>query len=49
MMAHRSQIAADSFFLQLPPEAFAGAFGTEWYIEHGVPRGEGMPFGVALL
>jgi LmbE family N-acetylglucosaminyl deacetylase len=49
MMAHRSQIAADSFFLQLPPEAFAGAFGTEWYIEHGTPRAEGAPFGTALL
>jgi LmbE family N-acetylglucosaminyl deacetylase len=49
MTAHRSQIAADSFFLQLPAEAFAGAFGTEWFIEHGVPRSEGAPFGTALL
>jgi LmbE family N-acetylglucosaminyl deacetylase len=49
MMAHRSQIAADSFFLQLPPEAFASAFGTEWYIEHGAPRAAGASFGTALL
>lgn len=49
MIAHRSQIAADSFFLQLPPEAFAGAFGTEWYIEHGGSRAEGEPFGGSLL
>ena len=27
-----SQIADDSFFLALPPDAFAHAFGTEWYI-----------------
>lgn len=31
MAAHASQIPADSFFLQLPPDAFALAFGVEWY------------------
>lgn len=33
---HRSQITDTSFFLQMPDEIFAGAFGTEWYIEPGV-------------
>lgn len=32
MAAHPSQIAGDSFFLALPPDAFAHVFGTEWYI-----------------
>ena len=32
--AHRSQVTDSSFFLQLPPDRFAEAFGTEWYIEH---------------
>ncbi len=31
IMAHRSQVGPDSFFLQLPPEVFAEAFGTEWF------------------
>lgn len=31
MAAHASQIPVDSFFLQLPPDAFALAFGVEWY------------------
>ena len=31
MAAHESQIAEDSWFLQLPPEIFAMAFGTEWF------------------
>jgi LmbE family N-acetylglucosaminyl deacetylase len=33
--AHRSQVTDSSFFLQIPPEAFAMAFGKEWFIEHG--------------
>lgn len=33
---HASQITDTSFFLQLPEEAFAAAFGTEWFIEPGV-------------
>src|SRR5262249_12093254 len=32
MAAHSSQIPDDSFFLQLPPEAFREAFGYEWFI-----------------
>ena len=32
MAAHPSQIADDSFFLALPPDAFEVVFGTEWFI-----------------
>jgi LmbE family N-acetylglucosaminyl deacetylase len=39
MAAHASQIPADSFFLTLPDEQFAMAFGTEWFIRQGVPSG----------
>jgi LmbE family N-acetylglucosaminyl deacetylase len=35
MTCHRSQITDTSFFLQMPDEAFAMAFATEWYIEPG--------------
>lgn len=38
MVAHASQIPADSFFLQLPPDAFAAAFGQEWFIRRGPER-----------
>jgi LmbE family N-acetylglucosaminyl deacetylase len=31
MAAHASQIGETSFFLAMPPEAFAAAFSTEWY------------------
>ncbi len=34
MRCHRSQIADSSFFLEMPDEVFAMAFGTEWFIEH---------------
>ena len=34
MRCHRSQIEDTSFFLQMPDEAFAQSFGTEWFIEH---------------
>ena len=37
MQAHASQIPEESFFLQLPPDAFREAFGYEWFIRHG-PR-----------
>jgi LmbE family N-acetylglucosaminyl deacetylase len=41
MAAHASQIPADSFFLQMPEEAFAAIFGLEWFIRHGSdPSGE---------
>ena len=39
MRAHASQIGEDSFFLQMPEEAFAASFGHEWFIRHGVPEG----------
>jgi len=34
MRCHASQIEDTSFFLQMPDEAFAQSFGTEWFIEH---------------
>jgi LmbE family N-acetylglucosaminyl deacetylase len=37
--AHRSQVTDTSFFLQMPEEAFAAAFGTEWFIKVGDPPG----------
>jgi LmbE family N-acetylglucosaminyl deacetylase len=41
MAAHASQISESSFFLQMPEEAFAGAFGFEWFIRRGQePTGE---------
>jgi LmbE family N-acetylglucosaminyl deacetylase len=39
MRAHSSQIAADSFFLALPDEAFVAAFGTEWFVHVGTAPG----------
>lgn len=35
MRAHASQISEQSFFLSMPDEAFAFAFGTEWFIRAG--------------
>ncbi len=35
LVAHASQIPDDSFFLTMPPEMFAFAFGTEWFIRVG--------------
>ena len=35
MAAHASQISETSFFLAMPPDLFAAAFGTEWYTLHG--------------
>ncbi len=35
MAAHGSQISADSFFLSMPEDRFATAFGTEWFIRRG--------------
>lgn len=32
MQAHASQITSDSWFLRLSPDAFAIAFGTEWFV-----------------
>ncbi|WP_436493419.1 PIG-L family deacetylase [Actinokineospora sp. HUAS TT18] len=35
MRAHASQISEESFFLAMPDETFAIAFGTEWFIRQG--------------
>ena len=35
MKAHASQIGGDHFMLQMPDDAFAVAFGQEWYIRAG--------------
>lgn len=39
LRSHRSQITDTSFFLEMPDEAFAVAFGTEWFIEKGAEPG----------
>ncbi len=44
MQAHASQIAEDSWFLQMEPDAFRSAFGVEWFIEWGRPRQADEPF-----
>lgn len=44
MQAHASQISGDSWFLQMPPDQFAVAFGTEWFIEWQRPRAVDAPF-----
>jgi LmbE family N-acetylglucosaminyl deacetylase len=49
MKAHASQIAPDSFFLALPVEMFAVAFGTEWFIELDGTRAAGTPYEPSLL
>jgi hypothetical protein len=38
MIAHASQIPDDSFFLQMPLDAFREAFGWEWFIRRDGPR-----------
>lgn len=37
LLRHRSQVSDTSFFAQMPEEAFAAAFGTEWFKRRGVP------------
>jgi len=49
MRCHRSQIADEAFFLAMPDEGFAQAFGTEWYISHRHERADGAPFLTDLL
>ncbi|MBI2705454.1 MAG: PIG-L family deacetylase [Actinobacteria bacterium] len=44
MEAHASQISEESFFMKMPPEVFATAFGTEWFIKSGSSRAEGAAF-----
>ncbi len=48
MQAHASQIAPDSWFLKMDDEQFERAFGTEWFIRVGRPRGEGAPFAASI-
>ncbi|MCU1359824.1 MAG: putative hydrolase, partial [Ilumatobacteraceae bacterium] len=36
---HASQVSDSSMFLQMPPEVFSRAFGTEWFIKRGAPAG----------
>lgn len=49
MEAHASQISDESFFMKMPPEAFAQAFGTEWFARLDRPRPAGVPFGDDLF
>jgi len=49
MKAHASQIGPEHFFLTMPSEVFAAAFGQEWYIEHGATRSPNEPFGADLF
>ncbi len=39
MRAHASQISEESFFLAMPDEVFAIAFGTEYFVRVGAPPG----------
>lgn len=38
MAAHASQIDGESFFMAMPQEVFAMAFGTEWFVAPGTTR-----------
>lgn len=49
MRCHASQIGEESFFMRMPDDIFAMSFGTEWYIEHGVPRHVDEPFRSGLF
>ncbi len=48
MTAHASQIGPESWFMTMGDDAFAMAFGTEWFIRTGHPRGAGEPFATSL-
>ena len=39
LQAHRSQVSDASFFMRIPEDAFATAFGTEWFVRKGAPSG----------
>ncbi|NDH11868.1 MAG: GlcNAc-PI de-N-acetylase [Actinobacteria bacterium] len=43
MAAHASQNNEDSIFLSLPDDAFAMAFGQEWYVHYGSSQ-QGAPY-----
>lgn len=49
MEAHASQISEESFFMKMPPEVFAMAFGTEWFIKMGSSRAPGAAFASDLF
>jgi LmbE family N-acetylglucosaminyl deacetylase len=49
MVAHRSQIGPETFFLRMPPDAFRAAFGTEWYIDLHGHREPDEPFATDLF
>jgi len=49
MAAHASQISEEDFFLKLPLDQFAMAFGTEWYIDGSSPRSAGQAFVPSLF
>jgi LmbE family N-acetylglucosaminyl deacetylase len=38
MAAHASQITGESFFLQMPDDAFLAPFGPAWYSRRGPDR-----------
>ena len=42
MQVHASQISDTSFFLTMPPDAFAAVWGTEWYIRVGAQARAGF-------
>ena len=42
MQVHASQISDTSFFLMMPPVAFAAVWGTEWYIRVGAQAEAGF-------
>ncbi len=48
LMAHASQIDDESFFLKMPDEMFALAFGTEWYRDRSWRR-DGQAFRTDLF
>ena len=43
LAAHASQVAPDSFFLSMDDDAFALAFGQEWFIDPSMVRAPGAP------
>jgi LmbE family N-acetylglucosaminyl deacetylase len=49
MVAHRSQIGDDSWFLKLPDDIFAVAFGHEWFVDPANPRPADSPMIAHLL
>jgi LmbE family N-acetylglucosaminyl deacetylase len=49
MIAHRSQIGPETFFLKMPEDAFRVAFGTEWYIALDQVRAPDAPFATDLF